>query len=104
MPLLAQELAKLGIDVYYKSTVGDNWLRLIEVLAQALSRSDLVITSGGLGPTLDDLTREAIAAVTNRPLKLNNLALAAIEEYFKHTDRTMSENNRKQAYLLRALK
>ena len=96
---LAQELAKLGIDVYYKSTVGDNWLRLIEVLAQALSRSDLVITSGGLGPTLDDLTREAIAAVTNRPLKLNNLALAAIEEYFKHTDRTMSENNRKQAYL-----
>ena len=77
---LAQELAKLGIGVYYKSTVGDNWLRMIEVLANALSRSDLVITSGGLGPTMDDLTREAIAAVANRPLKLDSQALAAIED------------------------
>lgn len=96
---LAQELAKLGIGVYYKSTVGDNWLRMIEVLANALSRSDLVITSGGLGPTMDDLTREAIAAVANRPLKLDSQALAAIEDYFRQTNRTMSENNRKQAFV-----
>lgn len=96
---LAQELAKLGIDLYYKSTVGDNWLRMLETLAQALSRSDVVITSGGLGATTDDLTREAIAAVTNKPLKLNLEAVAAIEKYFHDRNRPMSDNNRKQAYL-----
>lgn len=96
---LAQELAKLGIDLYYKSTVGDNWLRMLETLAQALSRSDVVITSGGLGATTDDLTREAIAAITNKPLKLNLEAVAAIEKYFHDRNRPMSDNNRKQAYL-----
>lgn len=96
---LAEELAKLGINVYYKSTVGDNWLRMIEVLSQALSRSDLVITSGGLGPTTDDLTREAIAALVNRKLKLNRTALKEIQLYFSRSNRNMSVNNKKQAYL-----
>lgn len=96
---IAEELAKLGIDIYYKSTVGDNWLRMIEVLSQALSRSDLVITSGGLGPTTDDLTREAVAALVNRKLKLNQTALKDIQMYFSRTNRTMSANNKKQAYI-----
>lgn len=96
---IAQRFAELGIDVYYKSTVGDNWLRMIEVLAQALSRSDLVITSGGLGPTMDDQTRECIAAVVNRELVINQNALAGIEDYFKQINRAMPDNNKKQAML-----
>lgn len=98
---LAEGLARHGIDLYYKSTVGDNWLRLIEVLSQALSRSDLVITSGGLGPTMDDLTREAAAAVTNCPLERNEEAEALMEAFFQRLGRTMTQNNRKQAYLPR---
>lgn len=94
---VAQQLGQLGIDIYYKSTVGDNWLRMIEVLSQALSRSDLVITSGGLGPTMDDLVREAVAAVTNKQLVLNEVALTTIEQYFAKTGRQMTLNNRKQA-------
>jgi len=60
---LAQQLAPLGIDLFYVSTVGDNLERLTATLAQARERSDLVVMTGGLGPTEDDLTREAIAAV-----------------------------------------
>lgn len=96
---LAQELAALGIDLYYKATVGDNWIRMLEVITQALSRSDLVITSGGLGPTMDDLTREAVAAVANLPLECSAEALEMIEAYFRQSNRVMSENNRKQAFL-----
>ncbi len=97
--ILARELAKLGVDLFYKSTVGDNWLRVIEVLSRALSRADLVITSGGIGPTLDDLTREAVAATTNRPLQLDEEALKTIQGYFSQRNRIMTDNNRKQAYL-----
>ncbi|HHX02317.1 MAG TPA: competence/damage-inducible protein A [Firmicutes bacterium] len=101
---LAQELAALGIDLYYKSTVGDNWVRIIEVMTQALARSDLVIASGGLGPTMDDLTREAISAVANLPLELDQEAMKMIEGYFQQTKRSMSENNRRQAFLPRGAK
>lgn len=96
---ISQLLGQLGIDIYYKSTVGDNWLRMIEILSQALSRSDLVITSGGLGPTMDDITREVVAAVTNNKLSLNQTALTNIEDYFNKTKRHMTVNNHKQAYL-----
>ncbi len=98
---LAQRLSECGINLYYKSTVGDNWIRIIETLSRALSRSDLVIISGGLGPTDDDLTREAVAAVTNRPLVLDEDALHVIENYFRHRygEGQMPSSNRKQAYL-----
>src|SRR5690606_6414412 len=66
---LAARLTQVGLDCYYVTTVGDNWTRLAEVLAQALGRSDVVITSGGLGPTQDDLTREVAAAVLGVPLE-----------------------------------
>ena len=65
---LARKLADLGIDVFYKSTVGDNLERVSRVLLEALGRSDIVIMSGGLGPTDDDLTREIVSEVTKREL------------------------------------
>ncbi|HHT72617.1 MAG TPA: competence/damage-inducible protein A [Firmicutes bacterium] len=100
---LARGLASCGINLYYKSTVGDNWVRIVETLSRALSRSDLVIISGGLGPTEDDLTRGAVAAVANRPLELDEEALEAIEAYFRrrYGEGQMPPNNRKQAYLPR---
>ncbi len=96
---LAQGLAEIGIDVFYKTTVGDNWLRMTEILSQALSRADVVITSGGLGPTMDDLTRECVASILNYPLALDTEALETMRQYFHTIGRTMSQNNRKQAYL-----
>src|SRR5690349_10844278 len=66
---LAQRLAAIGVDCYYISQVGDNLERLTATLARAWDRSDLVITTGGLGPTQDDLTREAIAALLNEEMK-----------------------------------
>src|SRR5206468_6925750 len=69
---LAQRLTALGINLFYKTVVGDNPGRMKEVLTQALERSDVVITSGGLGPTQDDLTREVVAEVTGRKLVLRS--------------------------------
>src|SRR5512138_3027103 len=65
---LAQQLPALGLDLYYVSQIGDNLPRLAEAFRRALDRSDVIITSGGLGPTEDDLTREAIAEVFGEPL------------------------------------
>src|SRR5262249_31961640 len=65
---LAQQLSSIGIDLYYKSTVGDNKGRIVETLKMASERSDLVITTGGIGPTLDDMTRESVAEVLGVPL------------------------------------
>ncbi|REJ35355.1 MAG: competence/damage-inducible protein A, partial [Bacillota bacterium] len=65
---IAEKLAENGIHVYFKATVGDNWTRMTAVLAQALTRADIVITSGGLGPTEDDLTPEVVASVLCLPL------------------------------------
>ena len=98
---LSQTLAGLGINVYYHSAVGDNPLRMAAVLAQALTRSDVVIVTGGLGPTEDDLTREVLAAVTGRPLVEDPAALAHVQGYFRATGREMTANNLKQARLPR---
>ncbi len=96
---LARQLRDLGIDLFFRTTVGDNELRIAQALRQALARADLVITTGGLGPTVDDVTREAVARVTGRPLVLFPHLLAQIEVYFARTGATMSDNNRRQAYL-----
>jgi len=96
---LSQELAALGIELYHRTTVGDNERRLRQALVEALSRVDLVITSGGLGPTNDDLTKEAVAAVLDLPLVLHRPSLQWIEEYFAKMGREMTENNRKQALI-----
>jgi nicotinamide-nucleotide amidase len=96
---LARQLRDLGIDIYFRTTVGDNQSRIVQVLEQALERADLVITTGGLGPTVDDVTRDAVAQVTGRALVLHEDLLAQIEAFFAQVGATMSENNRRQAYL-----
>lgn len=98
---LARRLAPLGINLYYKCTVGDNLERLKGVLRIALDRSDLIITSGGLGPTLDDLTKEAIAAAFGVDMVLDEEAKANVEGFFKRLGRAMSPNNLRQAMLPR---
>lgn len=94
---IAERMAEAGIDLYYKSTVGDNAGRIEAALRQALARAEVVITTGGLGPTEDDLTRDAVAAVLERPLRLDPAVLAHIERRFAHRRIPMPENNRKQA-------
>jgi nicotinamide-nucleotide amidase len=96
---LARQLRDLGIDLYFRTTVGDNEARIVQALEQALARADLVLTTGGLGPTVDDVTREAVARVTGRSLVLFADLLGQIESFFARFGATMSENNRRQAYL-----
>jgi nicotinamide-nucleotide amidase len=96
---LARQLRDLGIDLYYRTTVGDNEVRIAQALEQALTRADVVITSGGLGPTVDDVTREAVARATDRPLVLYPDLLAQIESFFARFGSPMSDNNRRQANL-----
>ena len=96
---LSSRLADLGINVYRHTSVGDNPERLKNALAAALRESDLVITSGGLGPTYDDLTKETVAAAFGREMQLHEESLERIEAYFKETGREMTDNNRKQAMM-----
>lgn len=98
-PFVAHELADLGIDVYYQSVVGDNAKRLTAAIKLADSRSDLIILTGGLGPTKDDLTKQALAAYLKEPLVVDQPAMAHIEAYYKRTQRPMTQNNRLQAML-----
>lgn len=96
---LSQELAALGINVYYQSVVGDNPERLKKALDLALSRSDMVILTGGLGPTYDDLTKETVAQRFGLDMVLDEASLTDIEGYFHEIGRTMTENNKKQAMI-----
>ncbi|HEX7548969.1 MAG TPA: CinA family nicotinamide mononucleotide deamidase-related protein, partial [Candidatus Methylomirabilis sp.] len=96
---MAQQLTTIGVDVHFKSTVGDNLERITATLRSALSRADFVLTTGGIGPTLDDLTREAVAEVTGRPLVFNQRLCDQIADFFARVGRPMSENNRKQAFI-----
>ena len=96
---LSRRLSTLGIGVYRQSVVGDNRDRLAEDLETALSRADLVITSGGLGPTADDMTKEVAAEVFGRSMAMHEESLARIERYFAATGRVMTPNNRKQAMM-----
>jgi nicotinamide-nucleotide amidase len=96
---LSQQLNYLGIDVMYHYTVGDNPGRLKEMIRQAFADCDLIITTGGLGPTQDDLTKEIAAEVLHDGLVLHEDLLAGLEAYFKRINRVMTDNNKKQAYL-----
>jgi competence/damage-inducible protein CinA-like protein len=97
---LASRLADLGIDCLYISTVGDNPARGRETLARALARSDLVISTGGLGPTEDDLTRETIAAVLGEEPVVDPVLERELREWFVARGVAMPERNRKQAWLI----
>lgn len=96
---LAQELAKLGIAHYYQSVVGDNPERIQQVVRTACDRANLLIFTGGLGPTPDDLTHEALAGCFGVPLVEHSDVLADIAQKFAKSGRTMTANNRKQALL-----
>lgn len=96
---LAQRLSAMGLDLFYQTTVGDNAGRLAEVLGTAMSRADLIIITGGLGPTLDDLTKETVAVTLGLPLALDEPSLAAIEGFFVQRGKTMPEANKKQAMI-----
>lgn len=94
---LSQRLGELGVSVRFQTTVGDLLEEHIEVLRIATARADLVVTSGGLGPTADDLTRDALAAVSGKPLVQSDAALAHIESLFTRRGRTMPPRNQVQA-------
>jgi len=96
---MAQQLTALGVNLFYKSVVGDNPERMKEVLTRALERADVVITSGGLGPTQDDLTREVVAEVTGRKLILHQPFLEQIMHRFRSRGFIMTPNNERQAYM-----
>jgi nicotinamide-nucleotide amidase len=101
---LSRRLAELGINVYHQSVVGDHPGRLTEALSLALSRADLVITSGGLGPTYDDLTRETVAAALGLSLERDEEILSHIRDHFTRTGRIMPPNNERQSMVPRGAK
>ena len=96
---LAKTLRDIGLDLYYKTTVGDNEQRITDVLNLALDRSDVVITSGGLGPTVDDMTRQAVANATGRPLVYSKKLERQIAARFRSFGRQMADNNKRQAFI-----
>jgi len=96
---IAKRLAENGIELVRTSTVGDDLQRMKEVIREAANRSRIVITTGGIGPTEDDLTREAIAEVFQHPLTFQPHLMEQIEDLFKRRGFRMVENNRKQAYI-----
>jgi len=95
---LAKRLADLGISVYHQSVVGDNPERLFEGFRLALSRADLVITTGGLGPTKDDLTKEIAFEYFGKESMVHEESLKVLKSHFKDMNRPMTQNNLKQAY------
>ncbi|HBK86183.1 MAG TPA: competence/damage-inducible protein A, partial [Firmicutes bacterium] len=94
---LARELASLGMGVYYHTVVGDNLNRLVNTFLQAWQRSEVVILTGGLGPTTDDLTREGVASALGRPLCFQEDVWQQIVAHMQRTKRPIPENNRRQA-------
>lgn len=94
---LSEELAAIGIDVYFQTVVGDNMSRLSQAIKLASDRADLLILTGGLGPTQDDLTKEAVANVLGKSLHVDRMAMDNIDRFFKNRGTPMTENNRRQA-------
>lgn len=96
---IAQQLREVGVNLYYKTTVGDNEPRVRGVIEQSMQRCDAIIVTGGLGPTVDDITRQAIANATNRTLVLHEGALETLKQRFERFGSQLTENNIQQAYV-----
>ena len=96
---LSRKLAELGIGVYRHVAVGDNPERLSHELCECLERAELIVMSGGLGPTKDDLTKETVAKYFGREMELHAESLEYIRDYFAKTGRVMTKNNEKQAMM-----
>ncbi|MFC2050902.1 CinA family nicotinamide mononucleotide deamidase-related protein, partial [Chloroflexota bacterium] len=101
---LARQLPLLGLDLNFISTVGDNQSRLIETLKQAWQRSDIIITTGGLGPTQDDITREAVAEFLGEEPMIDNTLVQKFEELFRYYKIEMPQSNIKQATVIPSAK
>lgn len=95
---ISKRLSELGISIYRQTTVGDNPGRVLESLKESLSRSDIVITTGGLGPTEDDLTKEMVAKYFGLEMELHQPSYDALVERMRRHGRPMTHNNLKQAY------
>ena len=95
---ISRQLAEIGIDLYHRVTVGDNEGRIARCIEEALESADVVLCTGGLGPTVDDVTRQAVARATGRELVLDEEMLGWIEERFRGWGHPMSKNNRRQAF------
>ena len=98
---LSERMAEMGFNLFSQSVVGDNALRLEKQIALSLARSEIVILSGGLGPTNDDITKETVAKALNLQLEPHAESLKQIEQYFARVGRVMSENNKKQALTIK---
>jgi nicotinamide-nucleotide amidase len=96
---ISSRLPDVGVGVYYHDVVGDNPERLKQALALAISRSDVIILTGGLGPTQDDLTKETVSAAVDRKLVLDQETYNNIKQFFQKREKPMTQNNMKQAYL-----
>lgn len=97
---LAQQLADLGVNVFYQTVVGDNSDRLQSAIQIAQSRADIIVFTGGLGPTQDDLTRDAVAAFCGRSLVMHDSSLASIKSFFDTRGVVMVESNARQALMV----
>ena len=96
---LSRELSALGLNVYYHSVVGDNPGRLKQAIELAKSRADILITTGGLGPTCDDLTKQVVAETYGKQLEFREDCAQSIRDFFAHSQMPMTENNLQQAWL-----
>lgn len=96
---LARQLRDIGVNVYFMTTVGDNLERIKDAISDALDRAEIVITTGGLGPTVDDMTRQAVAEALGRPLQFHQSLYDDIADRFRGFGSKMTRNNRQQAYL-----
>lgn len=97
---ISQELANVGVDVYFQTVVGDNENRLNQAFKLAQGRADLVICTGGLGPTQDDITKDVLAAYTSKSLVMHQPSLHKIESYFKDRSISMVKSNERQALII----
>ena len=96
---LSRELNNLGFDVMYHYSVGDNPKRFLELIHLAFRDCDMIITTGGLGPTQDDLTKETIAKAMGERIVVSDMAMEALKSHYRKSERPMTENNLKQAYM-----
>ncbi|MBR5516173.1 MAG: competence/damage-inducible protein A [Clostridia bacterium] len=97
---LSKELSSLGISQYHQAVIGDNSQRLAETVSDTLKNCDLLVITGGLGPTYDDITKETVAKVLNKNLVFDEDVYYDIKDFFRKRERKMTENNRKQAYII----
>ncbi|MFW6366566.1 MAG: competence/damage-inducible protein A, partial [Spirochaetota bacterium] len=98
---ISRRLAQYGVNLFQQRTVGDNHGRLVALLQESMRENDIIVTTGGLGPTQDDITRECVAEALGVPLVLAEFSLKRIQSFFELRGRTMTENNRRQAMIPR---